>query len=79
MTKWFLDESRGRLHGDDRVATLTPKATAVLGLLIRRRGDVLSREEIVAHVWNGIHVQPDIVREYIFDIRTALADDAKAP
>ena len=62
-----------------KVAHLTGKATSVLDLLMKRRGEVVEREEILRDVWKGIHVTPDLVREYVFDIRKALGDDPKAP
>ena len=79
MTKWVLDQSDGRLVSGKYSTALTPKAAAILAFLIKRRGDVVSRDEIIAQVWDGVHVKPDIVREYIFDIRAALLDDAADP
>ncbi len=63
---------------DDTVA-LTGKAAAVLSVLTQRRGEVVSREEIMDNVWKGVHVTPDLVREYVHDIRQALGDDATTP
>lgn len=79
MRRWSFRESDGRLISEDRVAILTPKAAAVLSMLIRNRGRIVSRDEILSEVWSGLHVKPDLVREYIFDIRAALGDDAARP
>ncbi len=58
---------------------LSPKATEVLEYMISKSGVVLSREEILRGAWHGLFVNPDLVREYIFEIRKALGDDAKNP
>ena len=79
MRNWSFFPRENRLESGDEVAHLTGKAAAVLDLLARRPGQVVTREEILAQVWKGVHVTPDLVREYIFDLRRALGDDAAAP
>lgn len=79
MRSWQFSESECRLESGDDVAHLTPKAAAVLGCLVRRRGKIVSREELLEEVWAGLNVTPDLVREYIFDLRSVLYDDAKSP
>lgn len=76
---WELDLNDGSLSSDDVASTLSPKAAAVLGALIANPGTVLSREDILKEVWQGLNVSPDLVREYIFEIRKALNDDARKP
>ncbi|MDP5221083.1 winged helix-turn-helix domain-containing protein, partial [Ruegeria sp. 2205SS24-7] len=66
------------IKGDVSIS-LTPKAAAVLECLVARTGEVVSREELLAEVWPGLHVTPDLVREYIHDLRVALGDDAQNP
>ena len=41
----------GSTRGDDEIA-LTPREFAVLELLMRRRGEVVPKAEILAHVWD---------------------------
>lgn len=79
MRRWKFDERQARLVSEDGVATLTPKAADVLTVLLHRHGELVSREEILNRVWGNISVTPDLVREYIFDLRSALGDDAGAP
>jgi TolB-like protein/DNA-binding winged helix-turn-helix (wHTH) protein/Tfp pilus assembly protein PilF len=76
---WTLSESDGRLVSEDRATRLTAKAAAVLAFLIRRKGEAVSRDAILRDVWRGVPVTPDLVREYVADIRAALGDDAAAP
>ena len=79
MQNWMFDRGSHELKCGDVTAQLTPKAAAVLMCLMERRGEVVSREEILKNVWADLHVTPDLVREYIFDLRTAVGDDAQSP
>ncbi|MEO1307160.1 MAG: winged helix-turn-helix domain-containing protein, partial [Pseudomonadota bacterium] len=79
MKRWQFIETDGRLVCGDEDVRLTPKAAAVLGHLVRRKGALVDRQSLIDAVWPGLHVTPDLVREYIFDLRTALGDDAKEP
>lgn len=76
---WEFSEDEGLLTRRGEQVRLTPKASAVLSLLLRRQGEIVSKAEILASVWGGLSVTPDLVREYVFDIRAALGDDALAP
>ncbi len=79
MRRWVLNLKDGKLSSGKDRSTLSPKATEVLEYMIFRAGMVLSREEILQAVWRGLFVNPDLVREYIFEIRKSLGDDAKNP
>ncbi|MGZ2256565.1 winged helix-turn-helix domain-containing tetratricopeptide repeat protein [Roseobacter sp. A03A-229] len=79
MRTWSFVPSENRLETDEEVAHLTGKATSVLRYLLQNQGAVVSRDEILKAIWQDVHVTPDLVREYIFDIRQALGDDASNP
>ncbi|MCV3270702.1 winged helix-turn-helix domain-containing tetratricopeptide repeat protein [Roseobacter sinensis] len=79
MRKWSFIPSENRLEAEEEVAHLTGKASAVLRYLLQNQGAVVSRDEILKAIWQDVHVTPDLVREYIFDIRQALGDDASNP
>ena len=79
MQNWTFYPTEMRLLSSTEEARLTRKSSAVLSLLLERKGQVVSREEILKSVWQGVHVTPDLVREYVFDLRQALGDDARAP
>lgn len=79
MKKWSFIPSENRLETTDEVATVTGKAASVLKYLLQNEGRVVSRDEILKAIWGDVHVTPDIVREYIFDLRQALGDDAARP
>ncbi|MEM7223735.1 MAG: winged helix-turn-helix domain-containing protein [Pseudomonadota bacterium] len=79
MQIWSFDPSANSLSSGNEIARLTRKATSVLTVLVARQGEVVSRDEILRTVWRDIHVTPDLVREYISDLRQALGDSAANP
>ncbi len=79
MSEWIFDLDAHCLVSGDVSVRLTPKAAAVLDCLMARSGEIVSRENLLETVWPGLHVTPDLVREYIHDLRTALGDDAQNP
>jgi two-component system OmpR family response regulator len=59
-------------RGADRV-NLTPRELAMLEFLLRRRGEVLSKREILNHVWDyGFEGDPNIVEVYVGHLRNKL-------
>lgn len=79
MKFWTFTPNENRLESGDEVAHLTGRASAVLKLLASRQSEVVSQDEILNFVWKNIHVTPDLVREYVFDLRQALGDSAVNP
>ncbi|MEO0830781.1 MAG: winged helix-turn-helix domain-containing protein, partial [Pseudomonadota bacterium] len=79
MRVWRLDEAGFRLRSLDDSVPLTPKAASVLRVLVENVGEVVTRETILEEVWGGLSVTPDLVREYVHDLRTALGCDPKNP
>ena len=79
MKQWVLNVEDGGVSSGHDTANLSPKATDVLACLINSKGAVVSRGEILQQVWQNLHVSPDLVREYIFEIRKALGDSASEP
>ncbi|BCB89585.1 hypothetical protein Psuf_068980 [Phytohabitans suffuscus] len=60
--------SRGAVHLD-----LTSRELALLEFLLRRRGEVVSKREILAHVWDfGFDGNPNIVEVYVRRLRDKL-------
>lgn len=79
MSDWVFDPDGHLLISGDVSVQLTPKAAAVLGCLAARPGEIVSRDDLIKQVWPGLHVTPDLVREYVHDLRAALGDDARHP
>lgn len=52
---------------------LDRRASQVLECLVRRPGEIVSKEELIARVWDGRHVTDDVVTKAIGAIRRGLA------
>lgn len=74
-----FDSRTGELRRGDVVARLTPKAAAVLGALLERAPDVVTKQELCASVWGGRIVGDEALTTCIREVRRALDDDARNP
>src|SRR5215468_5509330 len=74
-----LDTVSHRLwRGDERVS-MTPKAFDLLHYLIEHRDRVVSQREILDALWPRIHVNPEVVKKHVLEIRKALGDRSRPP
>ena len=74
-----LDPINHRLwRGDERV-TLTPKAFDVLRFLVQHADRLVTQEEILEAVWPETHVNPEVVKKYVLEVRKALGDRSDRP
>lgn len=76
-----LDAANGELRREGAVVRLQPQPTLALACLVRRAGQVVSREELCKVLW-GQETFVDFERGLNFciaQIREALSDDAVAP
>src|SRR5580765_5512389 len=74
-----FDVESGRLWSGTREVRLTPKASAVLKVLIMHAGEPVTKDDLFASVWGGTAVSDDALTSCIQELRKALADDAKQP
>ncbi len=65
-----LDPAEHRVWRGDTVVELTPRQFALLEFLMRRAGEVLSKREILEHVWDfAFEGDPNIVEVYVGQLR----------
>ena len=65
-----LDPATHRVWRADTVVELTPRQFALLEFLMRRAGEVLSKSEILEHVWDfAFEGDPNIVEVYVRQLR----------
>ncbi|RLA82626.1 MAG: DNA-binding response regulator [Deltaproteobacteria bacterium] len=64
------------VYRGDREVKLSKKAWLLLSLLLRHRGEVVSKERILSYVWGGSPVGEEIVRVYIKELRKILPPGA---
>ena len=61
-----LDPAEHRVARGETVVELTPRQFSLLEFLLRRAGEVLSKQEILAHVWDfAFDGDPNIVEVYV--------------
>ncbi len=76
--EFCVDFQRRALYCDSERVHLTPKPFEVLVHLVRNRGRVLSKEDLLAAVWNGRR-DDNTVEQAIRQIRRALQDEKDRP
>jgi DNA-binding winged helix-turn-helix (wHTH) protein len=74
-----LDSVNHRLwRGDERV-TLAPKAFDVLRYLVQHADRLVTQEEILEALWPDTHVNPEVVKKYVLEVRKVLGDRSDRP
>lgn len=82
---WIIDLSSGEctcLDGTARqkiTARLEPKACQLLAVLIHHAEQVVSKEQLIAQVWQSAYTSDDTISRTISRLRASLQDDAKTP
>jgi TolB-like protein/Tfp pilus assembly protein PilF len=74
-----FDVDTGQLWSGTREIRLTPKASAVLKVLVNRAGEPVTKEDLFASVWTETAVSDDALTSCIQELRRALEDDARQP
>src|SRR5215472_7927781 len=76
---FHLDTENACVWRGSEALHLTPKAFAVLRVLLARPGRLVTKDELWQAVWPGIAVSDAALTVCIREIRQRLQDDAKAP
>lgn len=74
-----FEPATARLWENDAEVKLTRKAALVLGALLERPGEPLSKQALFANVWRGTVVSDDALVTCIQELRKALRDDSRQP
>lgn len=75
---WF-DPATGILRSPAGESRLTPKAAAVLEILVERPGRVVSKEELLGSVWPDTAVCDEVLTTVVYELRQALGESARDP
>ena len=79
VSDWVFDSDIREVVRNGRAISLSPKAFALLELLIRRRPKAVSKVEIHKHLWPGTFVSAANLANLVVELRAALGDDARKP
>jgi DNA-binding winged helix-turn-helix (wHTH) protein len=75
-----LENRTLELWRDGQPVPIRPQPCRLLALLVSRAGALVTREEITATLWPGVHVRFDLgLNSCLKQIRAALGDDAERP
>ncbi|MEU8356561.1 response regulator transcription factor [Nonomuraea sp. NPDC048882] len=64
-----LDPARRKVERGESPIELTPREFALLEYLMRRRDEVVSKSEILEHVWDTFDTDPNVVEVYVGYLR----------
>jgi DNA-binding winged helix-turn-helix (wHTH) protein len=76
---WVFDSNTREVVRKGRPVSLSPKAFALLELLIRRRPNAVSKADIHDELWPDTFVSPANLANLVVELRAALRDDARKP
>lgn len=74
-----LDLDTREVFRGDRSVALSPKAFALLDLLVRERPKAISKDAIHRMLWRGVFVSDASLSNLVAELRAALGDDAEHP
>ena len=74
-----FDADTREVSRGDRSVAISPKAFALLELLIDARPLAVSKARIRERIWPGIHVSAANLSNLVVELRAALGDDARRP
>ena len=74
-----MDPSQGCVRRQDHEHYPRPKVLQVLHYLLEHRERLVTKDELIEHVWKDTAVTDDVVFHCVADIRTLLGDDPRNP
>ncbi|SDH54675.1 Transcriptional regulatory protein, C terminal [Pseudomonas benzenivorans] len=79
FAEFELDEANACLLRNQEAVALAPTPFALLCVLARQPGTLLTKDALLDAVWGHRFVSDSVLKTAISDLRTALGDDAKRP
>lgn len=74
-----IDFDRGEIRRDGRSMSLTPVEFRLLQVLVRAKGRLLTRAQLISEAWGGTFVTDRVVDNHIGSLRRKLEPDAAEP
>jgi transcriptional activator of cad operon len=76
---WVVKPAIGEMSRADSVVRLEDRSLRLLLCLVEHADQVLSIDDLMKHVWQGVIVTPDSIYQAITSLRRQLGDDPKQP
>jgi len=74
-----IDPRTSLLTHDGKPVDLSPRLVEILGFIVSRSGQIVTKEELLDKFWADVNVTENTLTRAIADIRKAIGDDANAP
>ena len=79
LDPWHIRPSLNQIQRDDEVRRLGSKVMDLLVCLAERPNQPVSKEELIARVWQGEFTTEESLTTAVYELRKALDDDARCP
>jgi len=77
--EWIVDPRTDQISRDGTTVRVETRAMRLLLSLARRRGEVVSIDELLGEAWPDVIVTPDSVYQAVTSLRRLLGDDPRQP
>jgi DNA-binding winged helix-turn-helix (wHTH) protein/tetratricopeptide (TPR) repeat protein len=77
--EFVVDPAAHTLRRGEAVLSLRPKSFATLAHLVRRAGELVTKEELLHAIWPDVAVGDAVLKVCIRELREALGDNPKEP
>lgn len=74
-----IDPRTWMLTKDSHPVDLSPRLVEILGFIVSRGGEIVTKEELLEKFWPDVNVTENTLTRAIADIRKAIGEEASAP
>jgi DNA-binding winged helix-turn-helix (wHTH) protein/methylmalonyl-CoA mutase cobalamin-binding subunit len=74
-----IDPRTWLLTRDSAAVDLSPRLVEILGFIVSRSGEIVTKDELLEKFWPEVNVTENTLTRAIADIRKAIGEDATAP
>jgi len=74
-----IDPRTWLLTRDSAAIDLSPRLVEILGFIVSRSGEIVTKEELLEKFWPDVNVTENTLTRAIADIRKAIGEDATSP
>ncbi|MFK8029981.1 MAG: tetratricopeptide repeat protein [Gammaproteobacteria bacterium] len=79
LSDWIVKPSRNTLVHGNKQHVVEPKLMAMLEVLAANHGQVVTKNELLEHVWPNRFVVEGVLKRGVSELRKIFNDDARAP